>query len=299
MKRNLKLLENSFELIQYYMPHTNFAIQKNKLSYFDNMQAVCHWHDDIELIRITRGQMNFYVNGNTYLLVKDSGLIVNSKQFHYGFAEHGGDCDFFCILINPVLFNQSSDIYKYFVKPIIDNSKIEAVYLHSYQAIESNIISLIDKLVFSYYDKANTIGRELICNSIIYDFWCKYYRIAQSNFDLSDITVNDDLIIQKKMASFIYQNYMWQLVLADIAASGNVCRSKCCKLFKHFVKQSPINFLNSYRLEVSKNLLKNTSLNVTQIAMNCGFNHLSYFSKMFWQKNNCSPKEYRHKIKGK
>jgi len=293
MKRNLKILENSFEIIQYYMPHTDFVLQENKLSYFENMQAICHWHDDIELIRITRGQMNFYVNGSTYLMKENTGLIVNSKQFHYGYSEQGGDCDFLCILIHPTLFNPSSDIYKYFVKPIIDNNKIEALYLRANHPTENNILSRLDDLVSSYHDEANTVSKELFCTSIIYDLWSTYYRIIQSQFDLSEITINNDLIIQKKMTSFIYQNYMHQLTLNDIAVSGNVCRSKCCKLFKHFVKQSPIDFLNFYRLEMSKNLLKKTPLSITQIAMNCGFNHLSYFSKMFWQKNNCSPKEYR------
>ena len=279
------------------MPHTNFVLQKNKLSYFENMQAICHWHDDIEFIRINRGQMNFYVNGHIYLLKKDSGLIVNSKQFHYGYSVQGKDCDFLCILIHPTLFNPTSELYQCFVKPIIDNSRIEALYLDNQQADEKHIISCLDALINTYYDEKHMLDRELICNSIIYNLWSKYYRMIQSRFDLDEITINNDLVLQKKMTSYIYQNYMYPLTLTDIAASGNICRSKCCRLFKHFAKQSPIDFLNFYRLEVSKNLLKTTSLSITDIALNCGFNHLSYFSKTFLQKNHCTPSEYRQQPK--
>ncbi|NMB32666.1 MAG: helix-turn-helix transcriptional regulator, partial [Clostridium sp.] len=75
--------------------------------------------------------------------------------------------------------------------------------------------------------------------------------------------------------------------------SGNVCRSKCCKIFKRYLMQSPIEFLNTYRLEISSNLLKDTSKSVTEVAFACGFNHLSYYSELFKRYYGCTPSEYR------
>ena len=61
MKRKLQIMHDLFEIVQSYEPYTKIAIQENKLSYFDNLKALCHWHDDIEIIYILKGKMNFYV----------------------------------------------------------------------------------------------------------------------------------------------------------------------------------------------------------------------------------------------
>uniref|UniRef100_UPI000B0A6E20 helix-turn-helix transcriptional regulator n=1 Tax=Clostridium sp. NkU-1 TaxID=1095009 RepID=UPI000B0A6E20 len=53
-------------------------------------------------------------------------------------------------------------------------------------------------------------------------------------------------------------------------------------------------FLNSYRLEVSRGLLKDTADSITQVALACGFNHLSYYSKLFLRSYGCTPSQYRN-----
>lgn len=40
-------------------------------------------------------------------------------------------------------------------------------------------------------------------------------------------------------------------------------------------------------------LLKNTNRSITHIALSCGFNHLSYYSRLFLRTFGCTPGEYR------
>lgn len=54
-----------------------------------------------------------------------------------------------------------------------------------------------------------------------------------------------------------------------------------------------IDYLNTYRLKMAANLLRGTDRTVTEIALSCGFNHLSYFSKTFLQTYGCTPTAYR------
>lgn len=49
----------------------------------------------------------------------------------------------------------------------------------------------------------------------------------------------------KQMVSYIYQNYREIISLDDIASAGNVSVSKCCILFKKYLQQFPIDFVNS------------------------------------------------------
>ena len=59
-------------------------------------------------------------------------------------------------------------------------------------------------------------------------------------------------------------------------------------------------FLNTYRLEaVKKAMLEsdNRSLPILTIAMDCGFNSLSPFNRVFRERENMTPSEYRQRIK--
>ena len=102
-----------------------------------------------------------------------------------------------------------------------------------------------------------------------------------------------DLALQKKMVSFIYEHYQEILTLDMISSAASISRSKCCIIFRQYLQQSPIDFLNKYRLEVSRYLLTNTASSITGIALSCGFNHLSYFSKLFCAAYGYTPREYR------
>lgn len=294
MKRKLQIMHDLFEIVQSYEPYIKIAIQENKLSYFDNLKALCHWHDDIEIIYILKGKMNFYVNGKNILIHEHDGLIINSKQMHYGYSEQGLDCEFICILIHPIIFNYNNDFFNHFVKTIISNNQIEYLYLNNNNLNDHHLLLLFNKLLLLY--KSSISEKEILYYSIIFKIWHKFYTILKKNFNLSELNssnISNDLIIQKNMTAYIYKNYTQNISLNDIAESGNICRSKCCKLFKKYLNQTPIDFLNTYRLEISKSLLINSNLNITKIALNSGFNHLSYFSKLFYQKYNFTPKEYR------
>ena len=104
---------------------------------------------------------------------------------------------------------------------------------------------------------------------------------------------NAALSILKNMIGFIQQNYTVKISLADIAASGAVGQSKCCKLFAKYIGQTPNMYLTQYRLDKSTELLKNTDMTVTEIAHVVGFSGSSYYAEAFRKWSGKSPSEYR------
>ena len=54
-----------------------------------------------------------------------------------------------------------------------------------------------------------------------------------------------------------------------------------------------IQYLNDYRLTMAGEFLQNTEESVTQIALKCGFENLSYFNRLFRRKFGVTPGQYR------
>lgn len=80
-------------------------------------------------------------------------------------------------------------------------------------------------------------------------------------------------------------------VLARVA-----CLSKFhfLRLFKSFYHKSPHQYMLQLRLQKARELLKNPQIPVQEVASQLGFENLSSFSRLFRQKEQCSPLFFRH-----
>ena len=65
--------------------------------------------------------------------------------------------------------------------------------------------------------------------------------------------------------------------------------------FKQNIGTGFIDYLNDYRLTMADRLLKTSDSPVLEIAVQCGFDNLSYFNRIFKKKYGVSPgKARRH-----
>lgn len=104
---------------------------------------------------------------------------------------------------------------------------------------------------------------------------------------------NTDLTAIRNMTGFIQQNYTSRISLKEIAAAGSVGISKCCKLFSRYFSQSPNLYLNQYRLNKSAQLLRETDMTITEIALSTGFGSASYYAESFRKWAGMSPGKFR------
>ena len=284
---DVKVNKDNSEIISYDETGIPIYIREGYLSLYPNYRELCHWHEDIEFIYVLEGKMNYYVNGKVILLKSGESVMINSGQLHYGYSTTKEECRFYCVLLHPSLITMNKSLYEKFVEPVTKNQGM-------------------DYLVFDREEAAGEILKEMyrlkMCQSVTYELeviqlfhrlWKNIYEIAVTKYEDVKQPVDHELQAQRQMVSFIYCNYSAGILLDDIAAAGKVCRSKCCQIFKKYAGESPMDFVNEYRLEVSCQMLLATDLNITEICIACGFNHSSYFSKMFKEKYGCTPKEYR------
>ena len=163
--------------------------------------------------------------------------------------------------------------------------------------LKNNEGKQLDRILFALIDwqEKSCRAKEWRLLSLVYDLWYQIYNLIDNdkNLNLIKDDTSDDVNIFKQMVIFIYQNYKKAIILQDIAKSGNVGKSKCYELFKRYVNKTPNDFVNLYRLEKSKILLKNEDLSITEVALECGFNSGSYYAELFKKYNGCTPRNFR------
>lgn len=288
---DINIMQDASEIIHYDMPQIPLSVRKNHLTDYPFMQAPCHWHEDLEWIYILKGAMHYDINGKKILLKENDWIMVNARQMHHGTACKRQECEFICILFHPTLFTGCQTVCRNYLLPVTENSRLE--YLHSADLPEdcrgtAGLLSQIADL-----KDRHTPGYEMEIIGLMHILWGRIYRCAAQLSPSQAAEQDPDISVQKAMVSYIHRHYSEKITLDEIAAAGNVCRNKCCLIFKRYLQQTPIDFLNTYRLRISSHLLQHTDLSVTRIALSCGFHHLSYFSGLFQRCYGCTPRQYR------
>lgn len=257
---------------------------RGRLSYYPEFRAACHWHEDLEFIRVQEGEMDYFISGNHVHLDAGDCLFVNARQLHYGYGDR--ECIFLCVLVHPSLLTGSQTLYQQFVMPLIGNGgspyqKISPGH-EDYEVFASGL----DRVIAC--KERGDFGYELDIAGVLCTLVARLTGV-ESPVEASD----PRLTSQKRMVSYIAAHYGEELSLEQIADSASVSKSTCCRLFREYTGQTPLGFLNAYRLRESCYLLAETDLPITEIASRCGFNHMSYFARLFRRSYGCSPSVYR------
>ena len=289
MNNLLDLRVDGSEKVKYDYDDFRSYIRRSLLSVWPNYSADSHWHDDLEFISILSGCMDYNINGEILHLKAGQGVIVNARQIHYGFSASHNECEFYCILLHPMLLCTSQYIERDFVYPILSDNSLPYVLLNSETEWQRELLSDIES-IYLCKDKVNA---PLYIQHIFYHIWI----LLSENALVVRKTKKQDrnLSILKDMLSFIQKNYTSKITLDDIAKSGNVSKSTCLAIFKKYLQDTPTNYLIGYRLKRAIKLLKNSDMPITEIALDVGFGGVSYFAETFRKNYGCSPSEYKNK----
>lgn len=92
---------------------------------------------------------------------------------------------------------------------------------------------------------------------------------------------------------YIHSNLDRPITLKELAEQACLNPSYFSTLFHRTMKQNPISYINSARIERAKLLLRSTDLPISQIALSLGFSQDLYFFRIFKQLTNETPNKYR------
>ncbi len=281
------------EVVTYDYDGYYAYIRRGILSDYPNFTADSHWHDDLEFISVLSGSMDYNVNGEIIRLHAGQGVFVNARQLHYGFSNERSECNFYCVLLHPMLLCASQQIDRDFISPVLSNSSLPYVLLNSDVAWQRIILEDIEKIYLS----KNKATAQLSIQSSFYHIWL---TLIENTTKVKRIKKQDrNLCVLKDMIIFIQGNYTQRIYLEDIASAGNLSKSACLMLLKKYVHDTPVHYLISYRLKQAVSLLKGSKRSITEIAYDVGFDGVSYFAETFRKKYGYAPSEFRIKNKTK
>jgi AraC-like DNA-binding protein len=108
-----------------------------------------------------------------------------------------------------------------------------------------------------------------------------------------EISADGDTRLVEEAKFLLRESVSANIAIEEVLQKLPAGYSKLRKDFKRLTGRSPNQYLLNLRLEKVKELLTNTSLSISEIAYQTGFESVSYLSKIFKKKNRRGPKSYR------
>ncbi len=98
--------------------------------------------------------------------------------------------------------------------------------------------------------------------------------------------------------NYIHNNFERDISLGDIAKFVFLSPSYFTRAFKEETGMSPISYLLKIRIERAKELLADTGLKISDIALSVGFSNQQRFNEMFKKYAKLTPLQYRKRVTG-
>ncbi|MBM6935693.1 AraC family transcriptional regulator [Enterococcus cecorum] len=232
--------------------------------------------DSFLLVYVSNGSGILQVRNQQYALNTGNIAVINCLDSYKLNADSQG-WQIFWIHINGKMMKE---IYKM----ILDIGKDNPIF-------QLNSLVEITKIWEEIYATTNsdTKIKELLINEQLFHLINQVLKV-QSEF-LQTTTSHKEKIQQVR--NYLEENFSSQISLDQLAEIFYINKYYLTRIYKEIYQQTINQTLTQLRITKAKELLRYSELSMVEIAVSCGFQDASYFSKVFKKIEGESPQKYR------
>lgn len=251
-----------------------------------------HWHDEMELVVIKKGQGYVSVDFDKHLVHSGDIIMICPGCLHAIEQDASYKMEYENIIFKPELLSSGANdlCMLQYMKPLLDGTlPVEHFLTPAHEVFESlsNCIRQIDLVCAD-----QTTGWQLAVKSALFYFF--FLLISERQKKTVSISHNPkSLEKMKTVLKYVEEHYTEKLTIDDMAKLTFYSKSHFMKFFKVHMGTGFTEYLNDYRLAMATRLLKSSDESILMIAEESGFDNLSYFNRIFKRKYGVSPGSYR------
>ncbi|NMM47786.1 helix-turn-helix transcriptional regulator [Flammeovirgaceae bacterium KN852] len=249
------------------------------------------WSDSHMITYVISGKKDWISKNNVFQITGGDALFIKKGVYQ---TKQYFDVDY-CVM----MFLLNDDFIAEFIREYQNNYKKkipkmpiceqELFRINTGETIESLIIS-----VFNYLKQAQTLPQELI--EIKFKELLINILIDPKNSSLTNFLLTCNQSAKADMESTMLNNFTYDLSIEEFARLCGRSLSTFKRDFKKYYGDTPANWLKAQRLTYAISLMQNPDLSIGDICYESGFKNLSHFNKVFKEKFNLPPGQYRSNL---
>lgn len=248
-----------------------------------------HAHAFYQMVFVPRGQLKYSILNREIVLNEGDFLIISPGLIHAPVGKQNPD-------------SYKSLEIKLYLTPELELAftaanlkKITSIKRKNVENISRLLLAVIKewRMKLPGYDRA--IHGQLEYLFILLGRESNFGSKKEFEKDVS-LSENRKRRIAEEIKVFINGRYDKNISFGIMARDMCISHSYLSEVFKEKYGISPVEYLNTLRLDKAKELMKISEFNFSQIAENIGYQNVYYFSRIFKKKTGVAPSEYRRML---
>lgn len=284
-------LKENIQHCNFIMP---FSLYEGRIDPAISPSIPIHWHEEFEVILVIDGRCNYKIDLEAFIIEKGDILMIGPQKLHTLNSINDITLSWTSFVFNIDMLkslNTDGALLKY-ISPILNNNHQIPLIIKNNDTYYDNILTVIKDIITCYKEK--DIAYELELKSLLYKLFSLFYKgnliVTNTDKNIINTKVTDKV---KLVLNYIHDNYSNNISINTLANICDYSEYHFMRFFKKHIGMTCIQYINNYRLEKASLLLNSTSKPIMDISLEVGFDNLSYFNKLFKNKYNLTPKEFR------
>ncbi|MBS5061671.1 AraC family transcriptional regulator [Roseburia hominis] len=253
-----------------------------------SFQIPVHWHDEFEIIYVRSGFLTVSISGESYIGKTGEAFVVSPGNLHL-MGSQTGTVDYYTFLFPLKYISFRTD-------DMLDEKLLEPLnsgHLMICPRVKDTAKELCEQLIEIYEAKKDEseskittqVRTKIILLQFILEMWKKGFVIENDTSGRNTV--------EKEMVSYIQQNFTGKISLREFGEQFHLSEKYISRYFKEHFHITLSQYVTYLRLEHAKQLLQDTDIPVTDVAMQSGYQNVSYFIRSFQKAYAVSPLKYR------
>lgn len=252
-----------------------------------------HWHEEIELVYLSRGTLHCAVGNRRFTLKTGDALFINTGIPHAFFEETGTSYEESDIVFHPRLIygDVGSIFYEKYMLPLMRCPSMAGFHFRLDQDWQREAALSIKGAVTFCREKPDFY--EFTVRSALTNVLTLLIKHCSGELQQTEARASFLMERVKRMLDYFHRHYQESVSVEQLAEQANICKRECQRDFRKVLGLTPTQYFEQYRLAMSLHLLTENSCSIIEIANQCGFQSPSYFTKLFRERYGVTPSAFR------
>ena len=247
-----------------YPDHTLVWVGK-----YRNLKNISHWHFDHEIAVCKSGEAQISLNQETYTLRKGECIYLRGQSVHSILSAPG--TTLYVSLFSDDLLRRVTDNY----------CLADPVFMDEFQVVET-----LERIRAAGFKRERFY--DVISNALMQQLIAGIFSVSE----IQESAVSTSAATERyKKLLYDIDEHAEDYSFSRAVEYMNMSEAYFSRFFKKISGMTFSMYLNHIRVNKAIDLIQNKDMSMTEIAMNCGFETIRNFNRVFRQITGYSPRE--------
>ncbi|MCQ6558413.1 AraC family transcriptional regulator [Paenibacillus mendelii] len=264
-----------------------------------------HSHEFVELVFVVEGKGEHEYNHHFSPITEGDVYMISPQTTHGYRLQTDSPILVYNVIFQPSVFAGELEVMSrfnsfidfFYIEPFLRSTASHRPHLNLKGRERLELKQMIERLIEE--DRKREMGYQFFIKTAMIQLFIHLSRCYDRMLHKVSFAAAEEETMFRHVREFIAAHYAQPLTLKQLSGLCGMSQSSFTSKFKQYSGKTFIEYRNEIRIEVAKEWLTKTDEKTVAIALEVGYEDLSFFNRVFKDYFGMPPGKYRELFRGK